>query len=558
MSKPTQIGKKFIQLTDNILLEYVFVSDPWNEQDDIDKLVLGYHDSSENVSVSELIEHGTYGRASEVAEMNANKYIIAQNGYTGENYFMNDIDSHVFTNNSFLNSVLPVKKDVTQWVRTLQVNGKYYSEIDSKWCVNMEHNGGEQELEYQPHPVVPDQQYSTNEHEEYANERAEYIPYDIARIYFQSGYHSEYDGFVFNFYTKDYQNKYVNLLSVIHENMDTNDVKMVSEPMWFADKIYTTYIEYRIPSTAYMSSDCIGDMSESMKYNLWHEYDRSKPQSGCLPNYITGGRGFYSNPAIGIDVHAIVGYTQKRDFKVYKTRNIVSTLFPNKDTYDKLFANIRNASDGDYYEIYGYYENDPSKPVYNYNSLYEYLSRFTGTFTITHIMTVSETYTNSVTKEVLTKVHIPMTYIQTWENIEEMYNNLENPVLKFRPVLEKTANMIGQNYGARINYTLRIISNRDNTSIIKTSSCAILNPRKYGKNIAVTTLNVINDVHVYNRIEQAPALNVTAVTTPVGISRNTQTSAAVQVNTYVTSSFIDRRNIRVSVSPVRIDNIEEQ
>ena len=190
--------------------------------------------------------------------------------------------------------------------------------------------------------------------------------------------------------------------------------------------------------------------------------------------------------------------------------------------------------------------------------MYEYLSRFTGTFTITHIITVSETYTNLDTNEVLTKVHIPMTYIQTWENIEEMYNNLENPVLKFRPVLEKTANMIGQNDGARINYTLRIISNRDNTSIIKTSSCAILNPRKYGKNIAATTLNAVNDVHVYNRIEQAPSLNVTAVTTPVGISRNTQTSAAVQVNTYVTSSFIDRRNIRVSVSPVRIDNIEEQ
>lgn len=556
MSKPTQIGKKFIQLTDNILLEYIFVSDPWNGQDDIDELVLGYHDSGEIVSDSELIEHGTYGRASEDLAMNANKYIIAQNEYTGESYFMNDIDGHVLTNNSFLNSVLPIKKDITQWVRTLPVNGKYYSEIDSKWCVNMEHNGGEQELEYQPHPV-PNQQYSTNEHEEY-------IPYDIVRIYFQSGYHSEYDGFVFNFYTKDYQNKYVNLLSVIHENMDINDVKMVSEPMWFADKIYTTYIEYRIPSTAYMSSDCIGGMSESMKYNLWynhttwHEYDRSEPQSGCLPDYITHGRGFYSNPAIGIDVHAIVGYTQKRDFKIYKTRNIVSTLFPNKDTYDKLFANIRNASDGDYYEIYGYYENDPSHPVYDYNSLYEYLSRFTGTFTITHIITVSETYTNLDTNEVLTKVHIPMTYIQTWENIEEMYNNLENPVLKFRPVLEKTANMIGQNDGARINYTLRIISNRDNTSIIKTSSCAILNPRKYGKNIAVTTLNAVNDVHVYNRIEQAPSLNVTAVTTPVGISRNTQTSAAVQVNTYVTSSFIDRRNIRVSVSPVRIDNIEEQ
>lgn len=550
MSKPIQIGKKFIQLTGNILLEYIFTADRYDGQNDIDEDILGYHNSNEIISDYELIEYGTYGRASEDNQMNTNKYVLAKNGYTGETYFMNDIDSNELTNNTFLNSVLPIKKDVTQWVRTIPVNGNYYAEIDSKWCSNMLNNDGETELIVQPHPHQNPNE-STNLHEEY-------VPYDIVRIYFQSGYHSEYDGFVFNFYTKDYNNRYVNLLSVIHENMDINDVKMVSEPMWFADKIYTTYIEYRIPSTAYMSSDCIGGISRSMKYNLWTDYDRSSPQTGSLPYYLTDGRGFYSNPAIGIDVHAIIGYEQKQDFKIYKTRCIVSTLFPNKDTYDKLFAYVKNAKDGDYYEIYGYYEENPSVPEYDFNSLYEYLSRFDGTFTITHIITVSETYTNFDTNDTETKTHIPMTYIQTWENLEEMYDNLENPVLKFRPVLEKTANMIGQNDGARINYTLRIISNRDNTSIIKTSSCAILNPRKYGKNIAVTTLNAVNDIHVYNRIEQAPSLNVTAVTTPVGISKNTQTSAAVQVNTYVTSSFIDRRNIRVSVSPVRIDNIEEQ
>jgi hypothetical protein len=335
--------------------------------------------------------------------------------------------------------------------------------------------------------------------------------------------------------------------------------------MWFADKIYTGYLEYRVPSIAYLSSDCIDGLTMSMsdRYaNGWSDYNRSEPKDApgeqTLPSYITNGKGFYSNPALGIDIHAIVGNTEKHGFNVLKTRTIVSTLFPNKDSYDRLFASIRPASDGDYYKIYGYYEENPNSPIYDDMSLYEYLKKFNGNhygFTITHILTVTENFTDNTTSKAKTFVHSPITYIQTWDMIkaDDYEENPAdyNPVIKFRPVLEHADNMTSAN----INYTLRIISNLDNTSIIKTTSCNIINPRRFGLEMIKAKLNSVNDVHVYNRITQSQSLNVNDVVYPIGAPTTTANQSSVVVNKYVTSSFIDRRNIRVSISPVRIDNV---
>ncbi len=540
MSKPTQSGKKYLQLTDNILLEYTYVLDRYDNNNDIDEDLLGYADSS--IDNDELIAYGTYGRASHDPSNNTNKYVIAKNNYTNELYFMNDEDSQLLTNNSMRNTVLPVKKDSSQWVRTLpSQSGEYYSKYDEKWCAELVH--GEEDL-----IVLPGSETGSSDFDEY-------VPYDIVRIYFQSGYHSDYDGFIFNIYTKDKTNRYVNLLSVIHENHD--DVKLTSEPMWFADKIYSTYIEYRIPSTAYLSSDCVGGASGSMEINHWGDYDRAHPEEGTLPYILTNrnsiAAGFYSNPAIGIDVYGVIGYSEKREFKILKARAIVSTLFPNKDSYDKLFACVRDSNDGDYYELYGYYENDPFSPTYDEDSLYQYLSKFDGTFTIAHIITVSENWVDEDNNPQVT-VHTPITYIQTWEMLE----NSEHPIIKFRPILEHTSSMLGSSYGATISYTLRITSNRDGTSIIKSGSTTILQPRRFGKNLSNAIIYGENNIRVYNRIEQGPELNISAVISPIAAPKSSSNEhAAIQVNKYVTSSFIDRRNIRVSIAPVRINNVEE-
>lgn len=511
-TKPTELGKRYIPLTENILMEYVYVTDRFSG---------GQTQISEDVITPNFLN--TYGDSS------VDTYCIAKSGYTNELYFINGSASELRTRNILANTVLPAKKDSTIWVRTEPVNGYYYSAIDSKWS-NID--SGESDI-----IKIPQNQ--------------EYIPYDIVRFYFRSGYHSEYDGFIFNIYTKNVSSEYVNLLSAIHTNYD--NFKLLTEPMWFADKIYTNYIEYRVPSTAYLTYE--GSSTDSMLKNNWSSpYDRKHPDNNTLPWFLSEN-GYYKNPSIGIDLHAIVGNEEKHGFELLKTQTLTSTLFPNKDSYDKLFAYILPAQNGgDYYTMYAYYEEDPNNPTYGQDSLYDYLSRFDSTFTLAHTISVTEKFTDSDNNSVV-DYQAPVTYIQTWEMLTEIKDNNQSPLIKFRPILLHTESLI-QDCGAEINYTLRITNNRDNTTIIKTAELQILNPRRFGEHMIAMADNItFSENHIYNRVENTPGINVSTINRPIG-SLNNGDTPIIQVKKYVTSSFIDRRNIRVRVSPVTVQNIE--
>lgn len=515
MNKPTELGKRYIPLTENILMEYVYVADRYCQ---------GSMSLQEDTISSD--GGGTYGSSAIC------RYCITGNRHTNETYFINDRASDTLTNNTLANTVLPSKKDSTTWVRTTQVGGRYYTSVDEKWSDIV---SGESDIMKTPE-VVGD---------------AEYVPYDIMRIYFRANYHTEYDGFIFNLYTKNADGVYVNLLSALQTNYD--NLNLLAEPMWFADKLYTAYIEYRVPSTAYLSSE---QTTDSMRSNYGCEYSRRHLLENTLPWFLSDV-GYFQNPSIGIDLHAVVGVEEKQGFEILKTQTLVSTLFPNKDSYDKLFANVlTDKNGGDFYTVYAYYENNPNTPVYGINSLYDYLSRFNTTFTLVHTITVTEAYTGggSDENEAVVETQLPVTTIQTWEMLTEARDNLVSPLVKFRPILEHTDTLVR----ATIDYTLRITNNKDNTTIIKTAQAEILNPRRFGANmVSIDTSDGITQNHIYNRVEAQKGITVNTVNRPIGSLSNGDTPI-VQVNKYVTSSFIDRRNIRVRVSPVTVENIEEQ
>ena len=66
-------------------------------------------------------------------------------------------------------------------------------------------------------------------------------------------------------------------------------------------------------------------------------------------------------------------------------------------------------------------------------------------------------------------------------------------------------------------------------------------------------MNGVNNLHIYNRIEIVGGVQVNGgVTNPIGNNE----SSKVKVNKFVTSSFIDRRNVKVSISPVNIADVK--
>lgn len=489
-------GKKFLQLTNNILLEYSYAEDCFTDNVNTDNNIQNYCISEIE---SNLQYSNTYGSKSL-------GYNIIKNNTNNEVLFFNDI----LTNNTIDNAVLPIENDLTQWIY-VNNNTDYFKTIEID-------------------------EVDTNE----------YIPYDSIKIYFQSGYVTDYDGFILTITTKDKKNKIINLLSTVI--LRKNSINMI-EPMWFNDKIYTTYIEYRIPSTSYLTSDCLNGSTTTMLLNNWcndyNVYDKTSPIKNTLPFYLTNGNGFNSNPPIGIKLFGISGYStiykeNENNINVFKTINIVSTIIPNKDTYDKLFAKIQESNKGDFFECYGYYKQSENNEI----PLFDYLSNFDTTFTIVHIIEVVECYIND-NNETKIDIQPPISFIQTWENLSTL-NNGESPIIKFRPIIQNN-NIVEAN----INYTIRIVSNKDSTSIIKSSTTQLNNPNKYGLFLNNVKLNNLQNINIYNRIEKTPELNINEVVYPIkGVSNN---KSNVQVIKYVTSSFIDRRNIRVSISPANIE-----
>ena len=141
----------------------------------------------------------------------------------------------------------------------------------------------------------------------------------------------------------------------------------------------------------------------------------------------------------------------------------------------------------------------------------------------------------------------PVTFIQTWDMLMQMKNESRTPFITYRPILE-------HNGKASVTYILRITNNRDNTTIIKEISEYVVNPGVYGKTRELLNVDTsVLPIKVYNRIENVNSVVLSGNSNPIGpITNNT----SIRVNKYVVSSFIDRRNIKVRVSPVKIENVE--
>ena len=549
--KPTIDGRKYVQLTDNILLEYIYVCDRYSMSDDetttednggIMNDLLGIDDNGEFVGTYAHTEHerrSTYGSC------------LAGSKHTGELYFCNTENIREWTNNVLKDMILPANSGQTKWVECKPLDGKYYTEYDGYWSWGTDGDTI-------PHRIIngEDDILLT----EFDND--EYIVYDIVRVWFQSGYVSGYDGWVLNTFTKDSKNRYVNLACKVFMNTDT--FKMASEPLWFNDRIYNNYVEWRQPSVAQMS---MTGWSDSIVASKWAEkpsehstgraYDRSNPPEHTLPWYLTRGDGFNNNPYIGFELFGIGG-TYTTDTYGYPCRVaslLTSSMIPNRALNDNIIARVsEDTSNGDYIELYGYYIKD-NVQKYDPYSLYEWLRDYgVGRFTFVHQVTVTENYVDTDTNEVVSYTHTPLSYIQTWDELTELDEiNDPNPCIRFRPILEHTEGMLNGNCGATVRYVLRIMNDRDSTSIIKTASYSIINPKRYGKHLESIDMNGVNNLHIYNRIEIVGGVQVNGgVTNPIGNNE----SSKVKVNKFVTSSFIDRRNVKVSISPVNIADVK--
>ena len=153
-----------------------------------------------------------------------------------------------------------------------------------------------------------------------------------------------------------------------------------------------------------------------------------------------------------------------------------------EDEYQDISAVIEEATDGDYFKIYGLKDGS----IDNFARYINIRQQTSGDDIIAfHDIEVLE--------------QVGTTFNQTSEVSYAQVDNFDKPIV-YRPVIQ-SANISNS---FLINYNLRIYNETDNTQILKQASLVYNKPSKYAKRLV--QLNVNGELtHVYNKIASTAA-----------------------------------------------------
>lgn len=452
-------SSKFIQLSEGILVEYIYTSqtDPT------------------------VFNTGDY------------RIEILRDGYTGGSYMFNTDDVAATMGNYRDISAVPINAGKSKYVSLNTSVGVPYNDFDSNLT---------------PSNALL-QTFSPNIN----------IEYDRIKIHFVAGFNfADFDGIIFNTTVPRRDGKDIVLSSINFLRTDTPVFN--PDPLLIADKLYSTFIEWRIPALFYANAGFTTGNQNTLAYKL------------------TEGQGFKSTPTLTISALGILNTTVTNGYNFYDVTEINATTILNRDIYDNLYANVVESAVGDYFEITG---------LVTGSSLSNFIAQLNttgGNYVIFHEITLSE--------------QIGTNFVQTGNQIVSQTTDFDSPIL-FRPIVLNSSIAVS----FAINYVLRLYNRNDNTQIIKNARLTSFDVKKYGRRLMKINLGVVPTVaNIVNQLDPKDGRNVTISTGSSlrnrnGLSSDQIVSQLVVKTKYVTS-FRDRLNIKAAIAPAKIQNIIDE
>ena len=339
------------------------------------------------------------------------------------------------------------------------------------------------------------------------------VQYDRVRIHFVAGFNFEdYDGIIFEVAVPRRDGTPLNLSSINFLKTDTPVFN--PDPFLVGDKLYSTYIEWRVPSLFYMNNTFLKTDPNGLGWKL------------------TEGQGFLGTPPITIKASGIYLTTIENSYSIYDVQEINSVSILNRDIYDNLFAQVVESEVGDYFELSGQVTGS------TFANFIAQLNSSGGNYVVFHEVIVSE--------------QIGTGFVQTSNQVFTQTTNFDEPIL-LRPIILNSSIAVS----FAINYILRLYNRDDNTQIIKNARLISFDPKKYGRRILQINLGVVPRVaNVYNKLNSDTGQQIVVGgngVTSADLSREIAESLVVRTQ-YVTS-FRDRINIKAAVSSAKIQDV---
>lgn len=448
-------SSRFIQLSNDILVEYIYSSQS---------------------------NHTTFNTTDYPIE-------ILKNNYTGDSYFFNtDSVSSIMGNYRDI-SATPVNETRSKYVYLDTSVGVPYNDFDPN--------------------LTP-----SNDLLQTFSPQLEVV-YDNVKIHFTAGFtFQDFDGIIFEI---SIPKRNVGRAVIASINFLKTDTPVFNpNPILLSEKLYSTYIEFRVPSSFYMNNNFSSSDLNGVSYRL------------------TEGTGFKFTPPITISALGILSTAVNNGYNFYSIKEINSTSILNRDIYDNLYASVVESSVGDYFELRGLVNGS------SLSNLIADLNSSGGNYMVFH--------------EIILTEQIGSNFIQTASQIINQTSEFDDPIL-FRPIILNSSVAVSFS----INYNLRLYNRSDNTQIIKQGRLLSFDVKKYGRRLMKINLGTVPTVAtVVNQIRPDDSRNITISN---GNANNRiqfgENSTNIVTQTRFVTSFRDRINIKAAISPVQIQNIEE-
>ena len=351
------------------------------------------------------------------------------------------------------------------------------------------------------------------------------VIYDKITLYFPTNYNFEsFIGFYLNINSLDYynKNKYwfsnyfydktdIQVINGVNEYAE--DIMNMSQPFLYNGKEWGKYIQFYIPSLQVVSNQ------RDINTNV----NRVTPDS--INDHLTNGLGLSINNPIFIEFSFISSKQNSFGTDYYYLGDTAKLSISRQPEYQSLGVTIQESTQGDFFEIFGTYQNSNE----NLDDFVNDLVNQGKKINIEYVVTLFEE--NLVSG-------FPTTFLVT-ENFSQK--------IEYRPIIKYS------NTTAAIDVEMKVMDLVDNSSISRLSSIGLTsNLLKYGKKLAMLDVSTVTKPKIYNyKADKIMNFGTTQNQTNLNVVK---VSYPVLVNNYkiLASNYVNSQNDYKSMGTLNI------
>lgn len=362
------------------------------------------------------------------------------------------------------------------------------------------------------------------------------VYFDNFRVHFTSrNIFGDYDGYILRGIIYDKNKNKISLIS--HYIKRTDDVNLNPTPMLLNQKLYTSYLDFRIPSTRALLTLTDDNAELNLKKQLLLPFDSKSEEKYDL----------LDNTPLMMSIYGVKATIENYGFETYTTEKINTISIPTHDKYDDITINIEEAEDGDYYKIYPVVGGGQSFSDYIYNIS----NGRPDTIIVMHELSLTEGWTNNLNQPVSAithREHYIINAAQAEDGTKINEDELDDYMV-YRPVVKNASRCVN----FVITDQMKIINTLDNTTIVKSGTYEPQNGdvvKRYGKRMNRIYLGSIPaQVNVYNK---KPDIDTDGVKLT-----NSSSNVKIENHQHSITGFIESVNIGVTIEQIPTESIDQ-